>query len=57
MITFKQERQIWPGEADSTISYVVDGEENLNDIMQHFRRFLMAAGYHPDSISDYIEAE
>ena len=32
-------------------------ESDIHSVMQDFRHFLMAAGYHPDTIAQYIEAE
>jgi len=31
-------------------------EDRLDNIMQDFRSFLLVAGFHPNNISEYIEA-
>ena len=31
--------------------------DTLSDVMQEFRHFLLAIGYCPETVDDYIEAE
>jgi len=37
------------------ITYKTDGEQTLDDLMYDIKAFLMAVGYHPDSISQFIQ--
>lgn len=41
----------------STITFEIDGDLRLNDLMQQIRQFLLASGYGDKNVSEYIEAE
>lgn len=57
MITFTHTHENMHGEVVNEIVYKVHEEGNLHDLMQDFRRFLLAVSYQPGSIDQYIEAE
>jgi len=41
---------------NSRITYETDAV-NAGDVVQEFRQFLLAIGYHPDTVNRYIEPE
>jgi predicted component of type VI protein secretion system len=41
----------------STITFEIDGELVLDDMMQQIRLFLIASGYGDKNVSEYIEAK
>lgn len=57
MITFTQSHVDLNGHLVNEIVYTVHNEGNIHDLMQDFRRFLLAVSYQPGSIDQYIEAE
>lgn len=40
-----------------TLCYRVRDHLTLSEMMQEFRYFLLALGYHPSSVEDHIEAD
>ena len=57
MIEFKYIHTDLNGQLSTEISHKVHSDEGLQDVIQEFRRFLLAVSYHPDSVDQYIEAE
>lgn len=57
MIEFKQERRDWAENLISEISIKLLEDEDLGEVVQQFRSFLLAIGYQPVIIDKYIEAE
>lgn len=39
------------------ICYKIRDHLTIHEMMQEFRYFLLALGYHPESIDNYVEAE
>lgn len=56
MITFKHEHKDLMGRISSEISLTTH-EEGLSELITEFRHFLLAIGFHPESVDNYIEAE
>jgi hypothetical protein len=54
---FLHTRRSLEGNILSEISYCMYTEGNLYDVMQEFRRFLLAVSFQPGSIDEYIKAE
>ena len=42
---------------NTEIEYTVEDGGDIHDLMQAFRRFLLAVSYHPETIDLYIKAE
>lgn len=57
MIEFKHEFKNIRGELVSEVSMKIHEDESLEDIMQEFRRFLLAVSFQPVSVDKYIDAE
>ena len=38
-----------------TSTIITTNDENLNEIVQRFREFLLACGFQPKSVDEYIE--
>jgi hypothetical protein len=57
VIEFKHEFKNIRGELVSEVSMKIYADEGLDDIVQEFRRFLLAVSFQPGSIDKYIEAE
>ncbi len=58
MMEFRHYHEDLLGNITTSISYKIHQDGGtLDDVMQEFRRFLLAVSYHPDSIDKYIEAE
>ncbi len=53
MIQFKS---TWDDEAVE-VKMTIHKVEGLSEVMQEFRHFLLAIGFQPGSIDEYIEAE
>lgn len=54
MMEFRKTNENW----EELISYKVrDEHPSLQEIMQEFRLFLLAVGYHPDGVEEHIQAE
>lgn len=45
------------GEETANIVYTVHEEGTIHDVMQEFRNFLLAIGFHPETVKEYIEAD
>jgi hypothetical protein len=58
MLEFKNTHTDWKDDrVCETVQLIVYDDETLSEVMQSFRKFLLAVGYHPESINEYIEAE
>lgn len=58
MMTFTHSNTDLQGNLVSSVVYTVyDVDAGIHDVMQEFRRFLLAASFHPDTVDEYIEAE
>jgi len=55
-ITFKYEYLDSRTNEMITETTITSYEDGLTEIMQEFRHFLLAVGYHPESVDSYIEA-
>lgn len=54
MIEFRKTNQNY----EELISYKIrDVHPSLNEVMQEFRLFLLAVGYHPEGVDEHIAAE
>ncbi len=42
---------------ENNIVYTVHNDASIHQVMQDFRRFLLAVSFQPGSIDQYIEAE
>ena len=56
MIEFKHEHIDLYGHKQTEVTYVSHAD-GLDEVIQDFRNFLLAIGYHPESVEKYIEAE
>lgn len=56
MITFNHVHKDLQGNVAVEIEYRVHEECGIHDIMQEFRRFLLAVSFNSASIDEYIEA-
>lgn len=54
MMEFRSVHKSVKGEIEEEINFALDDDSDLHDVMQAFRRFLLAVGFQPDN---YIEAE
>lgn len=57
MIVFKQESVTWTNDIDTSVEYVVHNDVSLSEMLQHFRKFLLACGYNEECVNERIEAE
>lgn len=57
MMTFKYTHTNLSGRLVSQVEHIIYDSGDIHEVMQEFRRFLLAVSYHPDSISEYVEAE
>lgn len=57
MMTFTHSDTDLQGNITSSVTYTVHNDGGIHDVMQELRRFLLAVGYHPETIDQYIEAE
>lgn len=57
MMTFTSSHKNLRGDTESSVSYTIYDEGDLHEVMQEFRKFLLAAGFHPGSVDKYVEAE
>lgn len=56
-ITLSAEHTDIPGNLVSTVTYSIYNEPSLPELMQEIKTFLMAIGYHPNNIKEYIGDE
>lgn len=57
MTKFEHEHTSFCNDPESSVSMVLHNDASLNDVVQEFRKFLLAVGFHPSSVDNYIEAE
>ncbi len=57
MMTFTHSHQDMQGNTVSSITYTVYDDGGIDEVMQEFRRFLLAVSFHPNTVDKYIEAE
>ena len=57
MMTFKHSHTDPAGNIVSELEYTVHEDGSITDVMQEFRRFLLAVSFHPETVDKYIEAE
>lgn len=57
MMTFTHTHKDLHGNVVSEIEYKVHDDGGIHDVMQEFRRFLLAVSYQPETVDKYIEAE
>jgi hypothetical protein len=56
-MTFTHSHQDLQGNTVSSITYTVYDDGGIHDVMQEFRRFLLAVSFQPETVDKYIEAE
>ncbi len=56
-LTFTHVRRNFQGDIETQIKYSIFNEGGIDEVMQEFRRFLLAVSFHPNSISEYIKEE
>jgi hypothetical protein len=54
--TFKHKYTDLNGHTSSEVEYTCH-DDSLSELLQAFRLFLLAIGYHPDSVNQEIEPE
>ncbi len=54
MMKFIQEHYSFTNDLESKIEYTLCNDVNIHEVMQSFREFLLASGYSPELIKDYI---
>lgn len=42
---------------DTNISIKAIGHITMGDLVDHFKQFCLAVGYHPDTVKEYLEPE
>ncbi len=57
MMTFTHSHTDLQGNIVSSITYTVYDDGGIHDVMQEFRRFLLAVSFQPETVDKYIEAE
>lgn len=57
MMEFRSVHKNVRNEVTEEITLTIDEDGDLHDVMQAFRRFLLAVSFQPGSIANYIEAE
>lgn len=57
MMTFTHTHTDLQGNAVSSITYTAHNDESIHEVMQKFRRFLLAVSFQPETVDQYIEAE
>jgi len=57
MMTFSHSRKDLHGNIISHLTYTVYEDSGIHDVMQEFRRFLLAVSFHPKTVDKYIETE
>lgn len=57
MMTFTHSQTDLQGNIVSSITYTVYDDGGIDEVMQEFRRFLLAVSFHPNTVDKYIEAE
>jgi len=56
-MTFSHSRKDLHGNIISHLTYTVYEDSGIHDVMQEFRRFLLAVSFHPKTVDKYIETE
>jgi len=51
---FIQEHWSFTNDLESKVEYTIYKDGSIHDVMQSFREFLLASGYSPDRIKEYI---
>lgn len=54
---FKNTHKDLAGNVTDMISHEILIDENIHEVMQSFRAFLLGAGYSVECVNDYIEAD
>ncbi len=57
MMTFKYEYEDLRDKLACEIEYTLHDDSSIHEVMQNFRRFLLAVSFHPESVDEYIEAD
>lgn len=57
MIAFKNTQKDERGDIKSTVTYTVQYDLSLPELMQEFRYFLLSCSYSPESVTKYIPEE
>lgn len=57
MMIFKHAHCDLGNRLTSEIEYTVHNEGDIHEVMNEFRQFLLAVGYHPETVERYIKAE
>lgn len=57
MMIFRQEHGSFTNDPEITVKYVIHDDVSLSAVFQEFRKFLMACGYSPEGINEYVEPE
>lgn len=57
MMTFSHSHKDLHGNIISQLTYTLYEDSGIHDVMQEFRRFLLAVSFQPETVNKYIEAE
>lgn len=57
MMTFTHIHQDLRGITEASVTVTLYNDIGIHEVMQEFRRFLLAVSFHPETIDNYIEAE
>ena len=56
-IKFTYENRSFTNDVKSVVEYTIHEDQSLDELMEDFKRFLLAAGFQPCSIKEYIPEE
>ena len=57
MMTFTHTHQDLKGMTEASVIVTLYNDDSIHDVMQEFRRFLLAVSFQPETVDKYIEAE
>ena len=57
MMTFTHTHEDLRGNTVSTVQMVVYEDSTISDVLQEFRRFLLAVSFSPETVDRHIEPE
>lgn len=56
-MTFTHTHQDLKGLTEASVTVTLYNDGSIHDVMQEFRRFLLAVSFQPETVDKYIEAE
>lgn len=42
---------------DTNLTHEINGHQQIGEVIEHFKHFLLGMGYHPNNVNEYLEQE